>query len=59
MFATDTIAVPAPLLIGEVYRFAFQRTRRGWRITGLASTRTWSLTQSSGQGSRRDACVSR
>jgi hypothetical protein len=49
MFATDTIADPAPLLIGEVYRFAFQRTLRGWRITSLASTRTWSLNQSSGQ----------
>lgn len=27
--------------------------------TSLASTRTWSLNQSSGQGSRRDASVSR
>jgi hypothetical protein len=36
---------PAPYLIGEVYRFAFRRTSRGWRITGMTSTRTWSLNQ--------------
>jgi SnoaL-like protein len=34
---------PAPLLIGEVYRFAFQRTPPGWRISRLTTTRTWSL----------------
>jgi hypothetical protein len=37
---------PAPLLIGEVYRFAFRRTPEGWRISRLTSTRTWSLNQS-------------
>ena len=36
---------PAPYLIGEVYRFAFRRTSRGWRITSMTSTRTWSLNQ--------------
>jgi hypothetical protein len=36
---------PAPLLIGEVYRFAFRRTPGGWRISRLTSTRTWSLNQ--------------
>jgi hypothetical protein len=38
---------PAPYLIGEVYRFAFRRTPRGWRITRMAGTRTWSLNQPS------------
>jgi SnoaL-like domain len=36
---------PAPYLIGEVYRFTFQRTPAGWRIATLTSTRTWSLNQ--------------
>jgi hypothetical protein len=36
---------PAPYLIGEVYRFAFRRTSRGWRMTSMTSTRTWSLNQ--------------
>jgi hypothetical protein len=36
---------PAPYLIGEVYRFAFRRTSRGWRITSMTSTRTWSMNQ--------------
>jgi hypothetical protein len=36
---------PAPLLIGEVYRFSFRRTPAGWRISHLSSTRTWSLNQ--------------
>jgi len=36
---------PAPYLIGEVYRFAFGRTSRGWRMTSMTSTRTWSLNQ--------------
>jgi SnoaL-like domain len=44
-FARTGPADPAPLLIGEVYRFAFQRTPQGWRITRLTSTRTWSLNQ--------------
>jgi hypothetical protein len=44
-FARTGPADPAPLLIGEVYRFAFQRTPQGWRISRLTSTRTWSLNQ--------------
>ena len=36
---------PAPLLIGEVYRFAFQRTPQAWCISHLTATRTWSLNQ--------------
>jgi hypothetical protein len=44
-FARTGPADPAPLLIGEVYRFAFHRTPQGWRISRLTSTRTWSLNQ--------------
>jgi SnoaL-like domain len=44
-FARTGPADPAPLLIGEVYRFAFQRTPQSWRISRLTSTRTWSLNQ--------------
>lgn len=35
---------PSPRLVGEIYRFTFERTHRSWRITTLASTPTWSLT---------------
>jgi SnoaL-like domain len=44
-FARTGPADPAPLLIGEVYRFAFHLTPQGWRISSLSSTRTWSLNQ--------------
>jgi hypothetical protein len=44
-FARTGPADPAPLLIGEVYRFTFHRTPPGWRISRLTSTRTWSLNQ--------------
>jgi SnoaL-like protein len=47
-FARTGPADPAPLLIGEVYRFAFRRTPQGWRITRLTSTRTWSMNQPQG-----------
>jgi hypothetical protein len=42
-FARTGADDPAPYLAGEVYRFAFARMRDGWRITSLASARTWSL----------------
>jgi SnoaL-like domain len=42
-FAHTGPADPAPLLVGEVYRFTFRRTPHGWRITRLTSTVTWSL----------------
>jgi hypothetical protein len=42
-FARTGPADPAPFLVGEVYRFAFRRTREGWRITSLVSARNWSL----------------
>jgi SnoaL-like domain len=42
-FARTGPADPAPLLVGEVYRFTFRRTPHGWRITRLTSTVTWSL----------------
>ena len=44
-FARTGPGDPAPYLIGEVYRFAFLRTSRGWRMTSMTSTRTWSLNQ--------------
>jgi hypothetical protein len=42
-FARAGPAEPAPLLVGEVYRFTFRRTPHGWRITRLTSTVAWSL----------------
>jgi hypothetical protein len=41
-FAHDGPADPAPLLVGEVYRFTFRRTPPGWRFSSLASTVSWS-----------------
>ena len=35
---------PAPVLLGEVYWFTFKRTPKGWRISALHSSRTWSIT---------------
>jgi hypothetical protein len=43
-FARNGPQDPAPLLIGEVYRFTFQHTPRGWCISSLTSTRSWTLT---------------
>jgi hypothetical protein len=45
-FARTGPGDPAPLLVGEVYRFAFRRTPEGWRIASLASTQIWSLNRS-------------
>jgi len=44
-FARTGPADPAPFLVGEVYRFTFQRTTQGWRITTLTSTTRWSLNE--------------
>jgi SnoaL-like domain len=46
-FAHTGPADPAPFLVGEVYRFTFQRTLHGWRIATLTSTTRWSLNQPS------------
>jgi hypothetical protein len=41
-FAREGPADPAPLLVGEVYRFTFRRTPAGWRISSVTSTVSWS-----------------
>jgi hypothetical protein len=42
-FARTGPGDPAPFLVGEVYRFAYQRTPEGWRITSLISEPVWTL----------------